>query len=381
MIRLETHLVHESGPPDPQTGSVTPPVYLTSTFRQEALGKHKGWEYGRTGNPTRAVLERALSVFEGGKAGFAFASGMAAIDTVFHTLKAGDHIAVADETYGGTRRILEHAYKEFGIRITYVPAHVTEAWAEAITDQTRLFFLETPSNPLLRITDIRAVAKLAHDHGILVGVDNTFATPYLQRPLELGADFVVHSMTKYLGGHGDLVAGAVVTRDLRFAERIGFLQNAIGGVCSPFDAWLVLRGMKTLHLRMRAHCENAKSLADFLQDHPKVERVHYPGRADHPQRALARRQMRMPGGMISFEFKGKMRHVRRMLRSVGSLTLGESLGSVETLVSHPATMTHASLSQKERSALGILPNLIRVSVGVEHRDDLRADLNKLLRRA
>lgn len=379
MVRIETQFVHETSPPDPATGSVTPPIYPTSTFRQEALGRHKGYEYGRTGNPTRAVLEQAMAKLEGGKWGYAFASGMAAIDTVFHTLKAGDHVVVADETYGGTRRILDQAYKEYGLRATYVPAHDSEAWARAITHNTKMFFLETPSNPLLRLSDIRAIAKIARDRRILVGVDNTFASPYLQQPMTMGADFVVHSATKYLGGHSDLVAGIIATKHAALATRVGFLQNAIGGICSPWDAWLVLRGIKTLHLRMRAHCENAKALADYLEDHRKVLRVHYPGLPAHPHHALARRQMRKPGGMLSFEYRGTMRDVRRMLRSVGALTLGESLGSVETLVSHPATMTHASLGEAERRRLGIGPNLIRISTGIEHWEDLRDDLGHLLR--
>jgi cystathionine beta-lyase/cystathionine gamma-synthase len=379
MVRIETQLVHESSPVDPQTNSVTPAIYPTSTYKQDALGKHKGWEYGRTGNPTRAVLERAIAVLEKGTHGFAFASGMATIDTVFHTLERGDHIVAAEETYGGTRRILDHAYKTLGVDVSYIPGHETEAWAEEITPETKMFFLETPSNPLLHCTDIRAVSKLAHEKGILVGVDNTFASPYLQRPLELGADFVVHSATKYLGGHSDLVAGVLATNKKKFSERIGFLQNAIGGICSPWDAWLVLRGLKTLHLRMQATCRNARLLADFLESHRKVTAVHYPGLKSHPQYALARRQMRMPGGMLSFEYRGTARDVRRLLRSNGSVTLAESLGSVETLLSHPWTMTHASIPEEARLRLGIKPTLIRISTGIEHVEDLQADMGKILR--
>jgi len=379
MVRIETQLVHESSPPDPLTGSVVPPIYPTSTYRQEGLGKHKGWEYGRTGNPTRAVLERAMATLEGGTHGFAFASGMAAIDTAFHMLKKGDHVVAAEETYGGTRRILDHAYSTLGVNVSYVPGHETHAWAEEVTRETRLFFLESPSNPLLHLTDLKAVAKVAHEHKILVGVDNTFASPYLQRPLELGADFVIHSATKYLGGHSDLIAGVLATNRAAVAERIGFLQNAIGGVCSPWDAWLVLRGLKTLHLRMQATCRNARTLADFLEDHRKVERVHYPGLKSHPQHGLARRQMRLPGGMLSFEYRGTPRDVRRMLRTVGSVTLAESLGSVETLLSHPWTMTHASIPEPARLRLGIKPNLVRISTGIEHVEDLEADLGRLLR--
>lgn len=379
MVRIETQLVHEPSPPDELTGAVVPPLYATSTYQQSALGRHKGWEYGRTGNPTRAVFERAMATLEGGDRGFAFASGMAAIDTVFHTLRQGDHVVAAEETYGGTRRILDRAYATMGVRVTYVPGHETGAWSEELTPETRMFFLESPSNPLLHLTDIRSVARIAHERRILVAVDNTFASPYLQRPLGLGADVVVHSATKYLGGHSDLVAGALVAKKGAFADRLAFLQNAIGGVASPWDSWLVLRGLKTLHLRMQATCRNAKALVDALEDHRKVERVHYPGLKDHPQYALGRRQMRMPGGMLSFEYKGGLRDVRRVLRSVGSLTLAESLGSVETLLSHPWTMTHASIPEARRLQLGIKPNLVRISTGIEHVEDLRSDLSKLLR--
>lgn len=379
MVRIETRLVHEASPADPLTGAVVPPIYATSTYRQEALGKHKGWEYGRTGNPTRAILERAMAVLEQGNAGFAFASGMAAIDTAFHTLKQGDHVVAAEETYGGTRRILDHAYATLGVQVTYVAGGSADEWAEAVTPQTKMFFLETPSNPLVRLTDLPAVCRIAREHNVTVGVDNTFATPYLQNPLELGADFVVHSATKYLGGHSDLVAGVLVTRQAELAKRIGFLQNAIGGICSPWDAWLVLRGLKTLHLRMDATCKNAQRLADYLESHRRVQRVHYPGLASHPHHRLARRQMRRSGGMLSFEVKGTPQQVRRMLRSQGSLTLAESLGSVETLLGHPWSMTHASIPEARRRELGITPNLVRISTGIENIEDLQGDLAKILR--
>lgn len=379
MVRIETQLVHEASPVDQATGSVIPALFQTSTFRQERLGKHKGWEYARTGNPTRATLENALATLEGAKHGFAFASGMAAIDAAFHTLSKGDHVVVAEETYGGTRRILDHLFSQLGVVATYVPGHETDAWAEDVTRETKMFFLETPSNPLLHCTDIKAVSKIAHQNRILVGVDNTFASPYLQQPLTLGADFVVHSATKYLGGHSDLVAGALVTSKKSFAERIAFIQNAAGGVCGPWDAWLVLRGLKTLHLRMDACTKNAKALVDFLDSHRKVERVHYPGLKSHPEHRLARRQMRKPGGMLSFEYKGTAAQVRKMMRTVGSITLAESLGSVETLLCHPWSMTHASIPLADRKRLGVGPNLIRVSTGIEHGDDLVDDLKRLLR--
>lgn len=381
MVRIETRLVHESSPVDPQTGSLVPPLYATSTFQQTGLGKHKGFEYGRTGNPTRAIFERAMAQLEGGTHGFAFASGMAAIDTVLHTLESGDHVVAAEETYGGTRRILDHAYRTLGVDVSYIPGHEADAWGQEVTDRTKLFLLESPSNPLLRCTDIAAVARIARQRKITVAVDNTFASPYLQRPIELGADIVVHSATKYLGGHSDLIAGVAVVKGEKLAQKIGFLQNAIGGVCSPWDSWLVLRGLKTLHLRMDASVKNAKALADFLTDHRKVTRVNYPGLKDHPHHKLARRQMRAPGAMLSFEVKGGVSSAKKMLRPQGAITLAESLGSVETLLSHPWTMTHASIPEAARRRLGIEPGLVRISVGVEHRDDLLDDLTRLLRSA
>lgn len=380
MVRIETRLVHESSPADPLTGSVVPPLYATSTYRQEGLGKHKGWEYGRTGNPTRAVLEAAMAQLEGATAAFAFASGMAAIDTTFHLLQHGDHVVAAEETYGGTRRILDQAYAPLGVEVTYVSGHETDSWARAVQSNTRMFFLETPSNPLIHLTDIRAVARIAREQGALVALDNTFASPYLQRPIEFGADIVLHSATKYLGGHSDLLAGIAAVKGKKLAARLAFLQNAIGGIASPWDSWLVLRGLKTLHLRMEASSKNAFALAQRLEDHPRVARVHYPGLKSHPQYALARRQMRRPGAMLSFETKGGAADAKRLLRSVGSLTLAESLGSVETLLCHPWSMTHASIPEDRRRKLGITPGLIRVSTGIEHVDDLWADVRKLLAR-
>lgn len=379
MVRIETRLVHESSPADPATGSVVPPIYATSTYAQDSLGKHKGWEYGRTMNPTRAVLEGAMASLEGGVRGFAFASGMAAIDTAFHTLKQGDHVVVSEETYGGTRRILDQAYSMMGVQVDYVSGEDPGIWEDLVTPATKLFFLETPSNPLIRLSDLRKISDIAHRHGILVGVDNTFASPYLQRPIEFGADFVAHSATKYLGGHSDLIAGILVAKNRDLAERLGFLQNAIGGIASPWDSWLVLRGLKTLHLRMEAASRNALELARWLEDHRQVERVHYPGLKSHPHYALARKQMRRPGAMLSFEPKGGKAKARKILKTLGSLTLAESLGSVETLLCHPWSMTHASIPEPRRRRLGILPHLIRISVGIEHVEDLRADLAKLLR--
>ena len=378
MTRIETKFVHEASPVDAGTGALVPPIHPSTTFRQERLGEHQGWEYSRTGNPTRSVFEKAMATLEGGTRGFGFASGSAALDTVLHLLRQGDRVVAAEETYGGTRRILDHAYAGFGVKVTYVPENNEKAWAKALASKTRLVILESPSNPLLRLTDLRALSGLAHDAGALVCVDNTFATPYLQNPLALGADIVLHSATKYLGGHSDVLGGVAVTKDKELGERLGFLQNAVGAVLSPWDAWLILRGMKTLHLRMDASCRSALKIARMLEEQPSVETVHYPGLPSHPDHALAKKQMTQAGAMVSFELRGEPTKATAVLRSVGSLSLAESLGSVETLLCHPWSMTHASIPEEARRRLGIHPNLVRVSVGVEHADDLIDDLQTLL---
>lgn len=378
MKHFESRLVHEASPADPATGAIVPPIHPATTFRQERVGEHKGWEYARTGNPTRAILEKAMANLEGGRRGLAFATGSAALDTVLHLLKTGDKVVAAEETYGGTRRILDHVYKGLGIDVTYVPSTEIHDWERALRRGARLVILETPSNPLLNITDLKAVTRLAHEAGALVVVDNTFASPYLQRPIESGADIVLHSATKYLGGHSDVLGGIAVTRDEPLGERLAFLQNAVGAVAGAFDAWLVLRGIKTLHLRMKAACETAMKIAKFAEEHPRVQRVHYPGLSSHPHHALATKQMRLPGAMVSFELAGPPGTAARILRSMGTLTLAESLGSVETLLCHPWSMTHASIPEEARRRLGITPNLVRVSVGIEHEEDILADLQRLL---
>lgn len=374
-----TDAIHVGQEPDPATGAIIVPIYQTSTFVQEELGKHKGYEYARTSNPTRAALERNLSCLEGGSAAFAFASGMAATNALMTLFKAGDHIVAGHNLYGGTYRLFERVLRDFGLRFSYAnTCHLGEV-ERAIEPATRLIFVETPTNPIMEITDIDAVAALARARGILLAVDNTFMSPYLQRPLDLGADIVVHSTTKYLNGHSDGVGGAVILKDAALAERLKFIQNAAGAVLGPFDSWLVLRGVKTLALRMGEHSRNGLAVARHLADHPKVKAVNYPGLDTHPQHALARRQMRGFGGMLSFE-TGSLANARVVLKSVRLCSLAESLGGVETLISHPATMTHASVPPESRAALGITDGLVRISVGVEEVEDLIADLDQALAR-
>jgi len=376
-MKFETKAIHAGQAPDPSTGAIIPPVFLTSTYVQEAPGKHKGYEYSRTQNPTRKALEECLAELEGGKYGFAFSSGMGAINTVLNLLKAGDHILACEDLYGGTRRIFQGVYAQYGISVSYVEGTKTSELRKAILKNTRLLWLETPTNPLLKILPIREWAKLAHRHSAWLAVDNTFATPYLQRPLELGADIVVHSTTKYLGGHSDVVGGAVVVNDPEIAQKIAFYQNAVGAVPGPLDAWLVLRGVKTLALRMERHCDNAEKIARFLQKHPRVRTVYYPGLPSHPGHSLAKRQMKRFGGMVSFELIQEQ-EVLKVLSRTKIFALAESLGGVESLMEHPATMTHASISPDIRKKIGISSKLIRLSVGIEHIDDLLADLKQAL---
>jgi len=374
---FSTDAIHVGQEPDPATGAIIVPIYQTSTFVQEEIGKHKGYEYARTANPTRAALERNLAKLEGGSFGFAFASGMAAINALLSLLKSGDHVVAGQNIYGGTFRLFERVLKNFGLNFTYVDTTRLESVGKAIGASTRLLFLETPTNPLMEITDLAASAALAHSRNVLVAVDNTFASPYLQRPLELGADFAVHSTTKYLNGHSDGVGGAVVMNDAQLAERLKFIQNAAGAILGPMDSWLVLRGVKTLAVRMRQHNENGMAVAQFLHQHPKVKKVNYPGLPSHPQHALAARQMKGSGGMLSFE-TGSLENARTLLKSVRLCSLAESLGGVETLISHPASMTHASVPPEQRQRLGITDGLVRISVGIEDVEDLIADLDQAL---
>ncbi|HEV2500515.1 MAG TPA: cystathionine gamma-synthase [Terriglobia bacterium] len=372
-----TDAIHIGQEADPATGAIIVPIYQTSTFVQQELGKNKGYEYARTSNPTRAALERNLAALEGGRYGFAFASGMAAIHAVASLLKTGDHVVAGRNLYGGTFRLFERVLKDFGLRFSYTDTRRPEDVARAFLPETRLLFIETPTNPVMEITDIATVAALAHRHGMLLAVDNTFMSPYFQRPLALGADIVLHSTTKYLNGHSDGVGGAVILNDPALAERLAFLQNAVGAVLAPFDSWLILRGVKTLSVRMRQHHTNGLAVAAHLEAHPKVKRVHYPGLASHPQHALACRQMSGFSGMISFE-TDSLENAKTVLKSVRLCSLAESLGGVETLISHPATMTHASVPTEERSQLGITDGLVRISVGIEDVEDIIADLDQAL---
>lgn len=373
---LETIAVHAGVEPDPHTGAVMTPIYQTSTYAQPDVAQHKGYEYSRTDNPTRTALQAALAALEGGRHGLAFASGMAAIDTLLRLIKPGDHVLSGNDVYGGTYRLFDKVLAEYGIEFSFVELTDLGAVVAGMRPNTKLVWLETPTNPLLKLADIAAIAEVAHEAGAWLGVDNTFASPALQRPLSLGADFVVHSTTKYLGGHSDVVGGAVVLNDTAVYEQLKFLQNAIGAVPGPMDCFLTLRGIKTLALRMRAHCHNAGQIAQFLADHPAVSDVIYPGLDSHPQYELARRQMAGPGGMISFILHGGEAAARTVARETTLFTLAESLGGVESLIELPAPMTHASVAD---SPLAIDPGLVRVSVGIENAQDLIDDLAQALR--
>jgi cystathionine beta-lyase/cystathionine gamma-synthase len=373
-MRFDTKAIHAGQEPDPTTGAVTVPIYQTSTYVQDALGEHRGYEYARTKNPTRSALEACMADLESGTHGVAFASGMAAITTLAMTLSSGDHVIVSNNTYGGTFRLFDKVMARFGLEFSYVDTSNPEETRAAVTPRTRMIFIETPTNPVMTITDVAATAEVARESGILLAVDNTFMSPYFQRPIELGADAVVHSTTKYLNGHSDGIGGVVVVKDAELAERLYFLQNAAGPIIGPQDAFLVLRGLKTLGVRMRQHDANGRRVASFLAEHPRVERVFYPGLASHPQHDLARRQMSGFGGMISFE-TGSLENARTVLNGVRLCALAESLGGVETLICHPATMTHASVPEVERARLGISDGLVRISVGSEDADDLIEDLD------
>lgn len=379
-LALGTLAIHGGQSPDPTTGAVMPPIYATSTYAQSSPGVHQGFEYSRTHNPTRFAYERGVAALEGGTRGYAFASGMAATSTLLELLDSGDHVIAVDDLYGGSYRLFERVRRRSaGLDFTFVDLTDLAAFEAAITPKTKLVWIETPTNPLLKIIDIEAVSAVAKRHGLIVVVDNTFASPMLQRPLEKGADIVMHSATKYLNGHSDMVGGMLVVGDnAELAEQLAFLQNSIGGVQGPFDSFLALRGLKTLHLRMKAHCENAAAIASYLSAHANVERVVYPGLACHPQHDLAKRQMDGFGGMVSIYVKGGLAEASRVCERLALFTLAESLGGVESLVNHPAVMTHASIPEARRAELGITDNLIRLSVGIENIDDLIADLDNAL---
>lgn len=376
--RFSTICIHAGQDPDPSTGAIITPIFQTSTYVQEELGRHKGFEYARTQNPTRAVVEANLAAIEGGRAAFAYASGLSAISAVMARLSQGDHVVVTDNTYGGTFRLCDKVLRRYGIQFSFVDTSDLEATERAMTPATKLVFIETPTNPVLRLTDIAAIAGIAHRHGALLAVDNTFASPVLQRPLELGADLVMHSTTKYLNGHSDSIGGVIVAVRDEDIEWLRFIQNSAGAILSPFDSWLVLRGTKTLTLRMAQHSVNGLALARYLEKHPKVTRAIYPGLASHPQHDLARRQMPNGwGGMLSFEV-ADFEAARRVLNSFKLMALAESLGGVETLVCHPATMTHASVPPERRRAIGLSDSLIRISAGIEDPQDLIDDLGQAL---
>ena len=375
---FQTDAIHAGQEPDPSTGAVVVPIFQTSTYVQQELGKHKGFEYSRTGNPTRAALERNLAVLEGGRHGLAFASGMAAIHAVMTLLQAGDHVVGPEGAYGGTPRLFNAVLGNFGLDFTYVDTSNPENVAKALRPNTRMVFLETPTNPVMQVTDLAAVAAITRPRNVLLVVDNTFLSPYFQRPLQHGADIVVHSTTKYLNGHSDGLGGAVVLDRDEEAARLQFIQNASGAILAPFDSWLVLRGVKTLAIRMRQHEANALAVAEYLQQHSKVKQVFYPGLPDHPQFALSKKQTTGFGGMMSFE-TGSLENARTVLHRVRIWSLAESLGGVESLICHPATMTHAYFSEEERQRMGVTQGLIRLSTGIEDVEDLIGDLEGALR--
>lgn len=376
--RFSTLAIHAGQPSDPTTGAVTFPIYQTSTFHQEEPGVHKGFCYSRTGNPTRQALEENLAALEGARWGLAFASGLSAVNTVLNLLQSGDHVVTCRDLYGGSYRIFTKLYTKFGVGFSFVDTTRIEEVEKALTPRTRLLWLESPSNPLLTVTDIAACAALARTRSVLTVVDNTFATPYLQRPLELGADIVVHSTTKYLGGHSDIIGGGIVTNRDDLYEQMKFYQNAVGAIPGPFDCFLTLRGTKTLAVRMDRHCANTREVARYLAAHPKVDRVYYPGLPDHPQHALAARQMRDFGAMVSFEIRADVEATKAFIRRLRLWTLAESLGSVKSLLAHPPTMTHASVEPEVRRRNGINDGLVRLSVGLEDAQDLIEDLDQAL---
>ncbi|MGV3505500.1 MAG: cystathionine gamma-synthase [Adhaeribacter sp.] len=378
-MKFGTKTIHAGVHPDPETGAIMTPIYQTSTYVQRSPGDHKGYEYSRTHNPTRTQLQDALAALENGQHGLCFASGMAATDAVVKLLKPGDEVISTNDLYGGTYRIFTKIYQPYGIKFHFIPMGEVASIESYINENTKMIWVETPTNPLLNVIDIKAAAAIAKKHKVLLAVDNTFATPYLQTPLDLGADIVLHSLTKYMGGHSDTVMGALIVKDEELAQRLAFIQNACGGTPGPQDCFLVLRGLKTLHLRMQRHCENGRAIAQYLQQHPKVEKVYWPGFETHPNHHIAREQMRDFGGMISFVLKGdKLEDAIQVLERFKFFSLAESLGGVESLCGHPASMTHASIPREERLKGGLSDSLIRLSVGVEDVEDLIADLEQAI---
>lgn len=378
-MKFNTKTIHGGQEHDQAFGAIMPPIYQTSTYVQSTPGGHKGYEYSRTHNPTRTALQKAFASIENGKHGLAFASGMAAIDTLLKTLNPGDEVISTNDLYGGTFRLFTKVYEKYGIVFRFTGMENTAKIEEHINGRTRMIWVETPTNPMLNIIDIENAAKVAKQHGLLLAVDNTFATPYLQLPLELGADIVMHSATKYLGGHSDVVIGGLILNDDELAEQLAFLQNSSGAVCGPQDSFLTLRGIKTLHVRMQRHCENGRAVARFLADHPKIEQVYWPGFESHPNHEIAKSQMKDFGGMLSFTTKGNdYEEAIRIVEKLKIFTLAESLGGVESLSGHPASMTHASIPKEEREKSGVVDSLIRLSVGIEDIDDLLADLKQAM---
>ena len=378
-MEFNTKVIHGGQEHDPSTGAVMPPIYQTSTYAQTSPGDHKGYEYSRTANPTRTAVENSLASIENGNYGLAFGSGLASIDAVIKLLSPGDEVVSTNDLYGGTYRLFTKIFENYGIKFHFIGMEQSENIEKHVNSKTKMIWVETPTNPMLNIIDIAAAAKIAKKHELLLIVDNTFATPYLQRPLDLGADIVMHSATKYLGGHSDVVMGALIVKDKELAEKLYFIQNASGAICGPMDSFLVLRGIKTLHLRMQRHCENGKAIANYLIKHPKIDKVYWPGFENHPNHEIAKKQMNDFGGMLSFTIKGnKYENAIKVLESLKIFTLAESLGGVESLSGHPASMTHASIPKEEREKTGVVDSLIRLSVGVESENDLISDLELAL---
>ncbi len=379
-MKFDTLTIHAGIQPDPTTGAILPPIYQTATYVLDEVGKGKGYDYTRASNPTRTVLEANLAALEGGKFGVAFASGMAAVDAVLKLFNPGDHIICSDDVYGGVSRLFNMILTRYGMEFTYVDTSFPDRVEKAIRTNTKMLWVETPTNPLLKVTDLKAISKIAKKKKLLFGVDNTFATPYLLRPFEMGADIVVHSTTKYLSGHNQLIGGIAIVNDPKIHEQLKFVQKSLGAVPSPFDCWLVLLGVRTLSVRMEKHCSNARKVATFLENHPKVKRVSYPGLKSHPQFKIAKSQMRDFGGMITFELKGTIQSGIKLMNTVKLCALAESLGAVETMITHPASMTHGSVPKDEREARGLTDGIVRLSVGIEDPEDIIADLQQALKK-